>query len=121
MKIAFIVVAFLAVASHCVALSVPSKAVNGNWEFARAANEGDVVKLLVVMKRSQESLAKLEERFWAVSTPSHKDYGKFLSKEDLKKIMQVPAAHTKKVKDYLLSFGSEDIVIKPMRMKMPYM
>ena len=77
MKIAFIVVAFLAVASHCVALSVPSKAVNGNWEFARAANEGDVVKLLVVMKRSQESLAKLEERFWAVSTPSHKTMANF--------------------------------------------
>ena len=70
MKIAFIVVAFLAVVSHCLALSAPPKAVNGNWEFARAVNDVDVVKLLVVMKRSQESLAKLEERFWAVSTPS---------------------------------------------------
>ena len=58
MKIAFIVVAFLAVASHCLALSAPSKAVNGNWEFARAANDVDVVKLLVVMKRSQESLTQ---------------------------------------------------------------
>ena len=112
MKIAFIVVAFLAVVSHCLALSAPPKAVNGNWEFARAVNDVDVVKLLVVMKRSQESLAKLEERFWAVSTPSHEDYGKFLSKEDLKRIMKVSSAHTKKVKDYLLSFGSEDIVIK---------
>jgi tripeptidyl-peptidase I len=82
-----------------------------NWKFQRKANENDMVKLLVMLKHSAASLELLEERFWAVSTPSHEDYGKFLSKEELKKIMRIPTSSVRRVVKFFQSY-EKDIKIK---------
>tara|TARA_B110000008_G_C16943240_1_gene553352 strand:+ start:171 stop:1904 length:1734 start_codon:yes stop_codon:yes gene_type:complete len=89
-----------------------SAIINGNWKLYRPANKNDRVKLLVVLKRSTESVQKLEERFWAVSTPSHPDYGKFLSKNDLKEMMKIPMKQINLVRNYFTSFGKNDVKIE---------
>lgn len=65
------------------------------------------IDLTIVMKRSATALATLEERFWAVSTPSHADYGNHLSQNEIKQIVAPSPVHQKMVVDY---FSGKDTI-----------
>ena len=67
------------------------------------------IDLTIVMKRSAAALATLEERFWAVSDPTHVDYGNHLTQKEIKRIVAPDAFATKKVVEY---FSGKDTTVE---------
>ena len=78
-----------------------------SWEKRTAVDT--TIDLTVVLKRSPSSLARLEERFWAVSNPEHADYGHHFSQEDIKQLVAPALSHQQAVVDYFSGEGTVEV------------
>jgi len=61
----------------------PSK--SGAWTVTRDALPDEQISFKVLLK--QRNLYLLEKIFWEVSDPQHANYGKFLSREEVKALI----------------------------------
>lgn len=71
------------------------------WTRADRASADEKLNLFVALKHNDYS--RLEERFWAVSDPKSSLWRHFLSKEEITVLLDVSAADTKVVVDFLKS------------------
>jgi tripeptidyl-peptidase-1 len=61
--------------------------------------------VVFALKHDAAKLKQLDTIFWEVSDPKHKNYGKYLSFEELGNLMAAPQAHIDIVGWYLTQFG----------------
>merc|ERR1719499_2696457 len=61
----------------------------------------------MVLKRDEEKLKKLEEKFWAVSDPTSSDYGNHLSADELTDMIGIEDDHINAVVDFFESQGAK--------------
>merc|ERR1719362_2359064 len=61
----------------------------------------------MVLKRDDEKLKKLEEKFWAVSDPSSEDYGNHMTADELTDMIGIDDDHINAVVDYFTSQGAK--------------
>jgi len=67
------------------------------------------VGLSVIVRLDEEQRADLERTFWEVSDPKHANYGKFLSRDEVREMIDVPQDRLERIQDYLTSHGCTDI------------
>lgn len=75
------------------------------WFAARPAVQSDVVTPIFMLKHDPATLARLEDLFWAVSTPGNSQYGKHITNADLAKDFAPSPAATKDVLAWLDAAG----------------
>lgn len=75
------------------------------WTNEGAAQSGDVINAVFVIKRDQSVLKKFENQLLDLATPTSKNYGKWLSKEEIISQISPAESSVRMVKDYLQSFG----------------
>jgi len=68
-------------------------------------SSADFVKAIFVLKHDEAKFAAFEQRLLELSTPSHADYGKWLTKEQVVERLSPDAASLKIVTDYIESYG----------------
>ena len=76
-----------------------------NWIKERRASQGDVVKANIVLKHDPEALKKFEKDLLDIATPSSKNYGKWMTADQVKQALSPKENAIKVVTDYLSSFG----------------
>jgi tripeptidyl-peptidase-1 len=113
MKVALVcLLALLALASarvHIMGTRSPSNPPPGWTVGERAANDVPV-KMLVGLK--QRNLDKLEELFWAVSTPGTAEYRNFRSIDEINALIAPPKADVERVISWLVAYGVKASNIK---------
>lgn len=84
---------------------------SANWLKEKSINENDIVKTIFVLKHEKSVLESYEKTLIDLSTPSSKNYGKWLTADEIKQRLAPSAASVKVVTDYLATFGitSENI------------
>ncbi|PPR02665.1 hypothetical protein CVT24_002148 [Panaeolus cyanescens] len=65
-------------------------------------------RLVLRIGLPQPSFHILEEQLYQVSNPNHKNYGQFLSKEEVETLVAPPDESLRKVDEWLTSFGFRD-------------
>lgn len=86
-----------------------------SWIPVRRAGAEDVMRLHVPLVVEDVAKQELETMFWEVSNPSHPRYGKYVSVEDLTKILAVPDSRVNAVKDYFHANGATHTEVLPNR------
>jgi len=81
-----------------------------SWIFDSIPRPDEKVQLIVVLKRSAEALWKLESIFWEVSDPKHQNYGKYLTQDDVTRVIAISEDHLSTVTGWL-NVPSADIDI----------
>jgi len=81
--------------------------VKASWVETGTPDPSDSVKLMMVLKRDEEKLKKLEEKFWAVSDPTSSDYGNHLSADELTDMIGIEDDHINAVVDFFESQGAK--------------
>lgn len=76
------------------------------WTNNGPAPRDEKMTLSVALSVAPSAREKLESTFWAVSNPKKPSYGKYLSKEDLKDLLTVPAERVERVREHFLSNGA---------------
>lgn len=79
------------------------------------AGATEKLHLSAILEQSPEQLTHLEERFWAVSTPTNEDYGKHLTQAQVTELVAQPDAVLAAVADWLRSGGATDVQYGPHR------
>eukprot|EP00286_Rhodomonas_abbreviata_P018121 CAMPEP_0181305184 /NCGR_PEP_ID=MMETSP1101-20121128/9579_1 /TAXON_ID=46948 /ORGANISM="Rhodomonas abbreviata, Strain Caron Lab Isolate" /LENGTH=568 /DNA_ID=CAMNT_0023411053 /DNA_START=22 /DNA_END=1728 /DNA_ORIENTATION=- len=76
-------------------------------------HQDDVVKMTIVLKHDKAAMQSFEKELIDLSTPSSKNYGKWLKPEEIKQRIAPTAASAKVVTDYLASFDvpAKDITL----------
>ena len=80
-----------------------------NWKVGARVGNSDTVDLFVVLKHEKAQLAALEKQLYAVSDPSSPDYGKHLTIDEVKAVLDLPEHHTSTVLDHLSTYKVERI------------
>lgn len=99
-------IAFLAVLGTSTARvfdQVPSGHAPHGWTLASPALGSDKVTLKIALKQPQA--AALEQKVLAVSTPGNPDYGKHLSREELRSLVAPTPSATSDVSAWLAEYG----------------
>jgi len=60
-----------------------------SWTFHSIPRADETVELIVVLKRTSQALEKLEKIFWEVSDPKHRNYGKYLTQDEVTSIIGI--------------------------------
>jgi tripeptidyl-peptidase-1 len=76
-----------------------------DWVSLGNAEPSLLHNIVFALKHDPEKLRELERLFWEVSDPQNKNYGKYLSHEELGRLMSAPKEHIDIVKAYLDGFG----------------
>jgi len=104
--------AVLLLAVLAIASAVPRVTIRGqrtptnpppNWQLGARAGPSEPVKFVIALK--QRNLDKLEELFWAVSTPGNPEYRNFRSTQEIMNLIAPPAEDVKKVLTWLAANG----------------
>jgi len=72
-----------------------------SWRFDSLPRADDRVELIVILRRSSGSLKKLEKLFWEVSDPKHRNYGKYLTQNDVTRVIGITEDHLSTVTSWL--------------------
>jgi len=72
-----------------------------SWIFDSIPRADENVELIVVIKRSAEALEKLEKIFWEVSNPKHQNYGKYLTQDEVTRVIGINEKELKTVTEWL--------------------
>uniref|UniRef100_A0A6A7FSM4 Physaropepsin n=1 Tax=Hirondellea gigas TaxID=1518452 RepID=A0A6A7FSM4_9CRUS len=110
----FAIVTWLGCAVALQPLSLPDRhvlfdrsVVPDGWIQRGIAHPSKLVNLTIALR--QHNLDVLEKTFWDVSTPGNPQYGKFLSQDDISKIITPPEEHRAQVIDWVKSHGITEI------------
>jgi len=81
----------------------PEVAIGGskNWRFHSIPQADEKVELILALKRSTKALKKLEKIFWEVSDPRHHNYGKYLTQDEVTKVIGITEKQLKTVTEWL--------------------
>jgi tripeptidyl-peptidase-1 len=113
MKAVFVVLGLLAVIAAARVHIMGSRSAENpppGWTLGERADSAIPVKMLIGLK--QRNLDKLEELFWAVSTPGTSEYRNFRSIDEINALI-APAKHdVARVKQWLIRNGVAPVHIK---------
>jgi tripeptidyl-peptidase-1 len=86
------------------------------WLKEKASIENDVIQTTFALKHNKAALADFERTLLDISNPKSANYGKWLSRDEIKARIAPAAASIKTVVDYVASFGvpSKDIRVNKM-------
>ena len=77
-----------------------------NWvKETTHLTEDDIVKCVFALKHDAEAMKAFEAKLLDASTPSSKNYGKWLSKQEIIAALAPSASAVKVVTDFLATFG----------------
>eukprot|EP01102_Stenamoeba_stenopodia_P022622 TRINITY_DN950_c0_g2_i1.p1 TRINITY_DN950_c0_g2~~TRINITY_DN950_c0_g2_i1.p1 ORF type:complete len:586 (+),score=157.86 TRINITY_DN950_c0_g2_i1:55-1758(+) len=79
-----------------------------------ALEKDSIMKLIFVMKYSDNAAEELEDLFWEVSDPTHPNYGKYLTNEEIAAIVAPPEEHVERLVQYLNSFEGVTVESVPV-------
>lgn len=80
------------------------------WHLEDRASLADVMTVTIAL--AQKNLDKLEAKFWAVSNPKGKDYGKYLSFEEVSQLVRPSADAVNAVRNWLINGGVSPLSIE---------
>jgi len=72
-----------------------------SWRFDSIPRADDKVDLIVVLKRNSQALKKLEKIFWEVSDPKHYNYGKYLTQDEVTRLIGITDSQLNTVTGWL--------------------
>lgn len=78
---------------------------SGNWLQERRAGAEDTIEAMFVLKHDPEAMKAFESKLLDISNPKSKNFGKYLSKAEIKEAIGPKDDAVKTVVDYLKSFG----------------
>lgn len=104
----FAFLAFLAVTTARVFDQVPSGSIPSGWRLASPSLATDKVTLKIGLK--QQHAAALEQTVLAISTPGNPDYGKHLSREELRSYVAPSTRATEEVSAWLAEYDIKPTV-----------
>jgi tripeptidyl-peptidase-1 len=76
-----------------------------DWVSLGDADPSHSHGIIFALKHDKGKLAELDRLFWEVSDPQNPNYGKYLTFEELGRLMSAPQAHIDIVTNYLNGFG----------------
>lgn len=79
------------------------KAIPTGWEFKSAAPADMKINMHIALK--EQNMDKLQQRLMETSDPSHRDYGKHMSKDEIESMTAPSQASVESVKQWLASHG----------------
>jgi len=78
-----------------------------SWTFHSIPRADETVELIVVLKRTSQALEKLEKIFWEVSDPKHRNYGKYLTQDEVTSIIGITKGQLNTVTGWLSVSNAE--------------
>jgi tripeptidyl-peptidase-1 len=93
----------------------PHDAVMSSWVLGEQPPPDHPVSLSVVVRMDDDRRADLEQMFWEVSDPKHKNYGKYQSRDAITEMLAVPQDRLDRIHNYLATHDCSDISIAPNR------
>jgi len=86
-----------------------------SWVRGEKPPSDHSVGVTVVVRVDDEQRADLERVFWEVSDPKHANYGKYLSRDEVTEMLDVPQDRIDDIQEYLSGHGCTDITVAPQR------
>jgi len=84
-----------------------------SWHPVNRAPGAAVLSLTVALSLPVSGREALEAKFYAVSDPSHAEYGHHLSKDAITSLLNVPQAQVDRVRSFFLAAGALEAVASP--------
>ncbi len=80
-----------------------------HWTPAGTTPPGRPLRFTAALKLRPAAAAQLEDAFWAVSDPSHPDYGRHWSQDAVRALLAPPSHHTAAVGRFLAQHGATTV------------
>eukprot|EP01137_Pigoraptor_chileana_P011160 Opistho-2@61610 len=97
------VVAVVLLASACVALPVRRREAPAGWTPSGSPSDDELVTLTFALK--QQNLDWLESKFWSVSNPLSRDYGKHMTAAEIAAVVRPTDKAVDAVTAFIASYG----------------